>query len=113
MGTLPGTNMEVENGPEWKTIFHYKQVVFHFHVREYDDDNYVTCTVFHAILLRIIINIFSYASTSNLPAMYWRSMKMPKCIGELRWNFWISSSPRETTPVFVRGIFLVFSMSFQ
>ena len=24
--------MEVENGPERKTIFHYKQVVFHFHV---------------------------------------------------------------------------------
>ena len=30
--TLPRTNMEVENGPGRKTIFHYKQVVFHFHV---------------------------------------------------------------------------------
>ena len=30
--TLPGTNMEMENGPERKTIFHYKLVVFHFHV---------------------------------------------------------------------------------
>ena len=28
--TLPGTNMEVENGP-LEGIFHYKQVVFHFH----------------------------------------------------------------------------------
>ena len=27
--TLPGTNMEVA---PWKTIFHIKQVVFHFHV---------------------------------------------------------------------------------
>ena len=25
--TLPGTNMEVENGPKRKTMFHYKQVV--------------------------------------------------------------------------------------
>ena len=24
--------MEVDNGPERKTIFHHKQVVFHFHV---------------------------------------------------------------------------------
>ena len=32
-GTLPGTNMEVDGMAPWKTIFHSRQVVVHFHVR--------------------------------------------------------------------------------
>ena len=33
--TLPGTNMEVDAmAPKGKTIFHYKQVVFHVRFRE-------------------------------------------------------------------------------
>ena len=49
MLTLPGTNMEVDNGPERKTMKSttniYKQVVFHFHVSSRESNSLMVETI--------------------------------------------------------------------